>query len=247
MNLGISKLNASFYQLKFYWALIRYSMDPSAAAVEKAVLVIQKLRQSQPNNRTTAVEILDHVALDPKAKMLISDRYGLEKVFTLQELETFPEDSLGFALFQHLSKNNLKVNIHAVFKVNSDLEYISFRSSQLHDFWHVLLDKGVSHLDEFCVQAFTFAQTKSPLLGFFLAGDIIYSAKKGPRFLYAAISAIALGFNIGGDCKSVFGFPWEDNLATPLQAVRNHFFSISNKTYSWYSPTKTTESVSCMS
>ncbi len=247
MKSCLEKFKASFYQLKFYLALIGYSTDPSAAAVEKTVLTIQKLRQTQPHNRTAAVEMIDHISSDPKAKKLISDRYGLDKAFTLQELEKFPGDSLGFALFQHLSANNLKVDIHAVFKVNSDLEYISFRSSQLHDFWHVLTNKGVSHLDEFCVQAFTFAQTKSPLLGFFLAGDIIFSAKRGPRFCYAAIKAIATGFQIGGDCKNVFGFPWEDNLATPLIAVRNHFFLNAHKSHSRPSPFSTTESSSCES
>ena len=74
------------------------------------------------------------------------------------------------------------LDIYARFEIRSEIEYVSFRGGQLHDIWHFVTSFDVDHFGEFALQAFTFAQIKSPIVAMFLAGALLYSSRSGPQF-----------------------------------------------------------------
>lgn len=209
---------------------IRYAQDPSAKGVERFMHFMRHLRKTKRFEAQNE-EILDHIKKDKYAAKIIEERYLPEKI-TVEELAIYPKDSLGHEFYKFLKLNSLELNIYANFQVNSPIEYISYRGGQLHDLLHVLTGFGVDHFGEFSVQAFTFAQTKSPMVGLFLAGDLLYASRKGPNWAFDAFNAMVQGFQLGLKSKNFYSIKWENRFSHNLNQLRfemglqqEHYFS----------------------
>lgn len=207
-----------WYQLKFIKEFLMYAKNPSAEAVERFILFTKSVRRHRPS--AAVDEIVNHILSDENARTLVMQRYRENSVLKIQDLLVFPEGTLGSALGRHLVENKLDVEIYARFQVTSDIEYISFRGSQVHDIWHVVAGYGVDHFGEFAVQAMTLAQTRSPLVAIFLAGDLLYASRKGAHWSFQAMKAMVQGFSLGASCKNLYGVAWEDRLGENLKDLR---------------------------
>lgn len=89
--------------------------------------------------------------------------------FTMEELEQFPEESLGNGLFHFLKRNNFTFLPHF----------------ETHDVKHVLLDYGISGRDEACMQYFyianghySIATIASAIASFILMPDCLFAFRK---------------------------------------------------------------------
>ncbi len=86
-----------------------------------------------------------------------------------------------------------------------------------HDLWHVLTDYGRDELGEFCLLAFTYAQTRNRGIGLIVAvGAYKFSQGLGLRVLRAA----RRGYRDGRRAAWLPGQDWEALLAQPLDDVR---------------------------
>jgi ubiquinone biosynthesis protein COQ4 len=211
-------LKKKWLEILFVKEFLSYAKDPSAQGVERFTHLIARMRQTGSDKLYG--EILDHLKTDPKAKRLIEERY-LPKPLPTSELLLLPEGSLGYLFGKHLTDNNLKQEIYAQFEIKSDIEYVSFRGGQLHDVLHVVTGFGIDHMGEFAIQAFTFAQIKSPLVAVFLAGDLLYSSRRGPNFAFNAFKAMAEGFLLGCRLPNFYGVKWEEMFGRNLEEVRS--------------------------
>ena len=206
-----------YFQFLFLLEFLSYAKQPSAKAVESFILLVRRARRGATT--TLYYEMLEHIKSDQDAKQLIEERY-LPRQNSLLELQRYPKLSLGAEFARHLSENNLELEIYAQFEIESEIEYISFRGGQLHDIWHVVTGYGVDYFGEFAVQAFTFAQTKSPIVAMFLAGDLLFSSRKGPAFSFRALQAITDGFLLGCRLRNFYGVRWEDCFSKNLNDLR---------------------------
>lgn len=196
---------------------LSYAKDPSAEGVARFIHLFKRIRRR--GSEILFKEMLEHIRSDENANRLIDERY-LPKPFTQEDLQHYPQKTLGeqFGLF--LKKNNLKLDIYARFEIKSDIEYVSFRGGQVHDIWHVVTGFDVDHFGEFALQAFTFAQTKSPIVAMFLAGDILYASGKGPAFSFKALQAVTEGFSLGCRVPNFYGVKWEECFSMDLEKLR---------------------------
>ncbi len=74
-----------------------------------------------------------------------------------------PQNSFGYALFQHMNTNKLGFDLWPRLDSDRPIDYLSTRIYQDHDLWHALLGLGVEIEDELALQAFGVAQYHSPI------------------------------------------------------------------------------------
>ena len=90
------------------------------------------------------------------------------------------------------------------------------RLRQTHDLWHVVTGCETDPAGEVALQAFTYAQLRSP-------GSAILAltgALKGVRQKPGIVRDVIALYRIGTRAARLPSFAWEDHWATPLPVVR---------------------------
>lgn len=101
---------------------------------------------------------------------------------------------------------------------NDGLERYAMRTREMHDLWHVMTGYGRDGLGEFCVVAFSYAQTKSLGFGAIAAMGAIDLSRKHPR--KGVIKAVWQAYRNGLKTDWFPGQDWEALMQRPLAEVR---------------------------
>lgn len=138
----------------------------------------------------------------------------------LDKLRHLPHDSFGYAIYNHMSTNELGFETFPRIDYKNSIQYLSARIYQDHDLWHALLGYGIEIEDELAIQAFSIAQFQSPISTLIVAGGLFNLLRKDPVRAVAAFSKINEGFNRGKHAPFLLSYRIHDFFEKPLDEVR---------------------------
>jgi ubiquinone biosynthesis protein COQ4 len=172
----------------------------------------------------------EHLKRDPACAELIDNRY-IPLAHDLDQLLTYPENSLGYIYAKAMKESGFDPNLHAGMTAESDAHYVELRLSQTHDIWHILTGFSTSFSGEMGLQAFYLPQFPYPLATMLIANSLIASTLFNPTHLPALIAAIGQGWRMGETAQALFAQKWEESWDKPLtqwqaelniQPIQNH-------------------------
>jgi ubiquinone biosynthesis protein COQ4 len=156
-----------------------------------------------------------HLKQDPACAVLIRDRY-IPPAHDLDQLLTYPPDSLGYIYAAAMKKSGFDPNLHQGMTPTSDAKYVELRLSQTHDIWHIVTGFDTSEIGEIGLQAFHLPQFPYPLATILIANSLMASTLLVPEELPSLLDAIAQGSDLGRRAKALFAQKWEEAWDKPL-------------------------------
>ena len=145
----------------------------------------------------------------------------LPELPAMESLAIMPEGSLGRAYYEHLTKNNLKINFFPAVQAERFVDYISYRLYGSHDLWHILLGYDVSPKGESEIQAFTLAQVKSPTSVMLITAGFLNLLRRQPESTPEIFSACVDAYNRGRNAKFLLDFRLEEMLLEPITKIKD--------------------------
>jgi len=165
---------------------------------------------------TPAFDLAAHYLKQNQAcGVLIRDRY-IPPMHDLEQLLTYPKNSLGYLYAAKMKETGYDPNLHAGMTAQSDAHYVELRLSQTHDLWHLVTGFDTSLTGEIGLQAFHLAQFPYPLATMLVANSLVANTLLMPEDLPSLLAAIAQGFQMGKTAKPLFAQRWEDAWEKPL-------------------------------
>jgi ubiquinone biosynthesis protein COQ4 len=156
-----------------------------------------------------------HLMHDPACAELIRNRY-IPPNYNLNQLLTYPQNSLGYVYAAIIRESGFDPNLHADMTAESDAQYVELRLSQTHDIWHVVTGFDTSAIGEIGLQAFHLPQFPYPLATMLIANSLMSSTLLYPEDLPQLLNAIAQGWQMGETAKALFAQKWEEAWDKPL-------------------------------
>lgn len=175
---------------------------------------------SEDGDRKIFEAIENRFVANVEFQKMFAERYNPEPP-TVEQLSHYAEGTFGKALYHHLHKNNLSLDIFPRFACSRPIEYLSLRVYQDHDLWHALAGYGVTIEDELALQAFGVAQYGSPISTLLVAGGLLHLIWKNPLHAVEAFKKIMLGYQRGLQAKQLLGIRVHQLLDRPLTEVQN--------------------------
>jgi ubiquinone biosynthesis protein COQ4 len=157
---------------------------------------------------------------DPAAQALYQDQLAIDsRTIDIAALAALPEGTLGHAYATFLRSHGLTPEIFdgAPAGVSDPhLSYFIQRMRQTHDLWHVVTGCETDPAGEVALQAFTFAQVRSPGSAVLAIAGALRSAREKPGVLRDVVTF----YRAGSRAQRLPTFRWENHWATPLSEVR---------------------------
>lgn len=178
-----------------------------------------QLRDSA-NDAAMSARILERISREPGAGAALERRARLGKV-TLAELDAHPEGSLGRAYGAFMRRHRL--DPAAIPHVEEDRAeaYLRAHLYETHDLWHVVTGFEPDPAGEAGLQAVYAAQLPGMLPAALVAALLLNAAiERSSLKTKERFDAVARGWEMGLRAALLFGYPWRDKLATPLEEVR---------------------------
>jgi ubiquinone biosynthesis protein COQ4 len=160
----------------------------------------------------------------PNGARLLGDQPSIVRILCdRQRLEAMPEDSLGRAYLRFMDAEQISAegllaaeDAAGVGRTRrQDEEFVWAYLRDTHDLWHVVTGYRGDLLGEPALQAFNFAQTWNPGIGFLAVGVFLKGGK------LAGVRRLMLdGFLRGLRAAWMVGEDWEHLLPLPLDEVR---------------------------
>jgi ubiquinone biosynthesis protein Coq4 len=164
--------------------------------------------------------VMNRLRREPGVEAAFAKRARLG-AFTLAELRALPEGSLGRAYGAFMEKNGLTPEAIPHVEDDGGPEYMRAHLYETHDLWHVVTGFGPDPAGEAGLQAVYAAQLPGMLPAALVSALLLNAAierssvKTKERF-----DAVARGWELGQRAKMLFGYPWRERFATPLEDVR---------------------------
>lgn len=165
---------------------------------------------------------LDHTYSSKEMKSQFEQRY-VPKFPTQEELMKLPPGTLGRILIDDLQKKGLDLNFFPFLDPADPVKYIIYRAYLVHDISHLLLQYDTSIEEELALQAFTLAQTHSPISTLLISGGLANIATTSPWNIFSAIRKISAGFTRGEQNPQVLAIPFDKVLDWPMEKVRQEY------------------------
>jgi ubiquinone biosynthesis protein COQ4 len=156
-----------------------------------------------------------HLQRDPDCAALIRNRY-IAPNHNLEQLLTYPQNSLGYIYAAAMKKSGFNPNLHAGMLAQTDAQYVELRLSQTHDIWHIVTGFDTSGIGEIGLQAFHLPQFPYPLATMLVANSLMSSTLFGPGAIPPLLESIATGWHMGKRAKPLFAQKWEEGWEKPL-------------------------------
>jgi len=167
-------------------------------------------------------ETIAYLKQDSPSLRYLNER-KLMKKYTLDELDQLPEGSLGRIYAQHMLQNNLDPDFYEVLQITDDVAYFIMRIRETHDIWHVITGFGIDVPSELGLQAFTLAQTRSPIGTILIGGAMFKAAFKNLNSVSDIYDQVSKGWLLGRKAKKLFGADWENLWDKPLDQIRHDY------------------------
>lgn len=163
-------------------------------------------------------QFIEYAHSHPAITQILQERY-LSSTPDLDKLLNCPQDSLGFHYAAEMKRTGLQPDFYRKITVDDDYSYIALRMRQTHDIWHIVTGFGTNLADEMGLQAFTLAQTRSPLAVAILAATITYSLKSSLP-LNPLVERMQEGWRMGENAHPFLAQKWEEDWEKPLSEWR---------------------------
>lgn len=150
---------------------------------------------------------------------LYEERY-LPPPLDVDALRGLPDRTLGREFMRHLDRNGLKPDFFPVVQVESMIDYVILRLRQTHDIWHVVTGFDTSVEGEIGLQAFVYAQIRSPLSALLILGGLLHTVIYRPGGLVALWREIRAGHKMGRRSRFLLGVRIENFWDLELTRVR---------------------------
>jgi ubiquinone biosynthesis protein COQ4 len=157
--------------------------------------------------------------LTPATVEFISNR-TLLPAYSLLDLQNLPLGSVGRTYADHMIHNGLNPNFYDRIEGTDDIAYIMMRMRETHDLWHIMTGFGTTVPEELGLQAFMYAQIRTPLATILIAGRTLVATFKNPEEVPKIFDQVTKGWTMGNKAKQLFSYRWENNWSTPLSQAR---------------------------
>ena len=145
-------------------AFLKFTTNPENTS---AIIKVQEALVESPT-RDQAAESINSVIIKNRKFMEMFERKYFGPLPKSEEFLAMPEDSLGFAVGQHLKKHNISIDFEGlnteIFVKYFDVptKYMGARALKHHDIYHAVLNLDISPFDEYYLAAFQLGQFQSP-------------------------------------------------------------------------------------
>ncbi|MBD1845842.1 hypothetical protein H6F89_21020 [Cyanobacteria bacterium FACHB-63] len=163
-------------------------------------------------------QFIEYAHSHPAITQILQERYR-SSTPDLDKLLNCPQDSLGFYYAAEMKRTGLQPDFYRKITVEDDYSYIALRMRQTHDIWHIVTGFDTNFADEMALQAFTLAQTRSPLAVAILAATITYALKSSIP-LNPLVERMQQGWKMGENAHPFLAQKWEKDWEKPLSEWR---------------------------
>lgn len=163
------------------------------------------------------------IAMDPAGAHSIKNRILMKKNTTLEELSKMPSGTLAQTYANYMISQNLTPDFYDNIEIVNDATYIMMRMRETHDLWHVLTGFKTDVPGELGLQAFMFAQIRTPLAPILICGRCLVSTFKNPSEVFSIFEEVAQGWLMGRRAKPIFSLDWEANWFKQLSELRKEY------------------------
>jgi len=136
---------------------------------------------------------------------------------------SYAPGTIGFALANHMIKNNLNPNLFEPAKVLNRRDYVLNHLPETHDTWHIVTGYGTDISGEFALISFYAAQIGAPAFTMLLGVGLLNTAFFAHHDMEDRLSAIAEGWRAGKRAKSLFGIDWKAQFDSPIEEFRAEY------------------------
>jgi ubiquinone biosynthesis protein COQ4 len=172
------------------------------------------------NSGSSTTARIDRFFADPAGQTLYDQHRAIDsRTVDLDALAALPEGTLGHAYAKFLRSRGLTPEVFdgpPEGIADPRRSYVVQRLRQTHDLWHVVTGCETDPAGEVALQAFTYAQLRSPGSAILALTGAIKGLRQKPGIVRDAIALYRIGVRAG----RLPSFAWEDHWATPLPAVR---------------------------
>lgn len=160
----------------------------------------------------------EYLTAQPGVADRVQERY-LAETPDLDALLNCPPDSLGHVFAKHMKVSGFDPEFYRKVMVMDDASYIALRLRQTHDIYHIVTGFGTDIPGEIGLQAFQFAQTRSPL-GIALIASSFAHTLSSTAGLTQIMEGIYRGWYMGIHAKPFLAQKWEQGWDKPVAAWR---------------------------
>jgi ubiquinone biosynthesis protein Coq4 len=171
--------------------LCTYTLKYKALFMKSIILSAHKTAVAA---RTRILVFLTHECALPVLKVF---RRPSAFPYSLQELEAFPPDTLGYALVQFIRQKDLSLLVHYA----------------RHDLKHILLQYDTTDKGEVCLQSFMLGNGR---VSFPVLATVVYGCATMPEYWTAMWEA----FLLGRTCPPIHAWEWFTLLSEPVDKLR---------------------------
>jgi ubiquinone biosynthesis protein COQ4 len=185
----------------------------SPAQTEAVFDISDGLRQTDLN-----LQSVEFVNSQPTVAQIIQERY-LSPMPDLENILNLPPDSLGYHYATKMKRAGLQPNFYRQLDIKDDDSYIKIRLGQTHDIWHIITGFGTDLAGEVGLQAFTLAQTHSPL-AIAIMTAVLLSVLKSSNSINPIVEKMQQGWQMGESSQLFLAQKWEEDWKKPLSEWR---------------------------
>ena len=148
----------------------------------------------------------------------------------LDDFKGYAPDTVGGLYYQYLSERNFRVDIHAAYEPDGHYDYFRRRSTQVHDFEHIITGGSFDEIGElvpYFMRLYNVSKFISPDLAGQLGVKSIFGALRMvtrsilhyPSTWLAVMNAMQRGMKVGELSGPIFLFRYEEVFhLTPVEA-----------------------------
>lgn len=138
----------------------------------------------------------------------------------LRALRLLPASTLGGAYARFMDERGLDPDDLVLRSGHDDLERFRNHVRGSHDLWHVMTGFDTDVTGELGVQAFYISQLNIPVGGILIAAGLLNAVLLNPWTLERRMAAVARGWWLGKQARSLFGLDWDDLLTRDVDQLR---------------------------
>jgi ubiquinone biosynthesis protein COQ4 len=156
----------------------------------------------------------------PAGKKLYDERRAIDsRTIDIDALAALPEGTLGHAYATFLRSRGLTPEVFdgaPAGIADPRRSYVVQRMRQTHDLWHVVTGCETDPAGEVALQAFLYAQTRTPGSAILALAGMLRILRTSP----AIVRDVIVLYRAGARARSLASFAWEDHWDKPLSEVR---------------------------
>jgi ubiquinone biosynthesis protein COQ4 len=180
------------------------------------VLELLSVANSGPSGRARTERFFN----TPAGKQLYDERRAIDsRTIDIDALAALPAGTLGHAYATFLRSRGLTPEVFdgaPAGIADPRRSYVVQRMRQTHDLWHVVTGCETDPAGEIALQAFLYAQTRTPGSALLAAAGMLRILRTSP----AIVRDVVAMYRAGTRARNLPSFAWEDHWAKPLAEVR---------------------------